>query len=100
MQVPLLHLSSQFLSPHPIQSRQSNTLNLNWNPLRQLINSNTTPRRFVRKKLLIDAIHLREIIHGGQENVYFDHLADIGASGFKDGGQVSDAEFGHLGDCG
>ena len=53
----------------------------------------------MRKELLINAIHLRKVIHARQEDVDLDDLADIGACFFEDSGQVLDAEFGHLGDC-
>jgi hypothetical protein len=52
----------------------------------------------MRKELLIDRIHLREVIHASQEHIDLDDLVDIGACGFEDGREVLDAEFGHLGD--
>lgn len=54
---------------------QSNTLNLNWNTLWQLVNSNTTSSWFMRKDLLIDGIHLSKIFHIHQEHVDLNHLA-------------------------
>ena len=84
----------------PLKSWQRNTLNLYWDTLRQLINSHAAPCRFVGKELLVNRIHLREVIHGRYEHIDLDHLADIGACSFEDGGQILDAKLGHLGDGG
>lgn len=48
-------------------SRQRNTLNLHRHPLRQLMHRHTAPRRLMRKMLPVFAVHLREIIHRGEE---------------------------------
>ena len=47
---------------------KSNALNLNRDSLRQLLDSDTAPGRFMRKEFLVDAVHLHEIGHVVQEN--------------------------------
>lgn len=97
---PSLNATISSFPPDSIPSRQSNALNLNRHALRQLINRHTAPRRLMLKELLINTIHLREIIHRRQKDIDFDHLLDRGAGSAEDGGQVLDAELGHRGDGG
>lgn len=94
--VQLLHQHLLLLSS--ATSSKGNALNLNRHALRQLINRNTAPRRLMREKLLIDPIHLHKIIHACQKHIDLDNLFNWGTGGFKDGGQVLDAEFSHGGD--
>ena len=54
----------------------------------------------MRKELLIRAVHLNEVVHARQENIYFHHLADVRAGGLQHGAQVLDAELRHGGDGG
>ena len=58
-------------------SRQSHTLNLHGDPQRQLMHRNAGPRRFMRKMLLILAVHLGEIIHRRQEHLNLSPLPRI-----------------------
>lgn len=97
-----------FLFPVPFPRRnisplnQGNTLNLNRNTLRQLLNSDTAPGRLVREELLVGSVHLSKVVHGGDEHVDLDDLLEGRASSLKDGGEVADALLGHLADvvCG
>jgi len=45
------------------------------------------------KEPLIDLIHSRKVLHVSQEDVYFDHIFDVGTSSIKDGGEVLEALF-------
>lgn len=49
--------------------------------------------------LLVDAVHLGEVVHGGQEDVDLDNLADVGAGGGEHGLDVGDAALGQLADA-
>lgn len=49
--------------------------------------------------LLIDAVHLGEVVHGRQEDVDLDDLADVGAGGGEHGLDVGDAALGQLADA-
>jgi hypothetical protein len=52
----------------------------------------------MRKELLINTIHLREIIHSRQKHIDLHYSRQIRARGFEDCREVLDAEFGHGGD--
>jgi hypothetical protein len=54
----------------------------------------------MRKKLLINPIHLHKVIHARQEHIDLDDLLQRRAGGCEDRGEVLDAELGHLGDGG
>ena len=77
---------------------QGNTLDLNRHALWQLLNRNTAPGWLVREELLVGAVHLSKVVHGGDEHVDLDDLLDRGSGGLENGRQVGDALLGHLGD--
>lgn len=52
------------------------------------------------EELLVNPVHLDKVIHGSQKDIDLDDLGERAACCFEDGGEVLDAEFGHLGDCG
>jgi hypothetical protein len=54
----------------------------------------------VGEVLLVRGVHLHEVVHGGQEHVDLDDLADAGAGLLEHGREVVDAELGHLADRG
>ena len=49
--------------------RQRNTLDLNENPLWQLMHSDTGPRRLMCEMLHVLSVHLGEVIHRGEEDL-------------------------------
>lgn len=49
--------------------RKSNTFNLNWNTLRQLLGCDTRTSRLVGEELLILRIHLGEVRHVIEEDL-------------------------------
>lgn len=59
-----------------LASCECNTLNLHGHALGQLIDRNAAPRRLMRKELLIDLIHLDEVIHRRQKHIDLDDLAE------------------------
>lgn len=83
----------------PIQPLlQSNTLNLNRNPLGQLVHSNTATSGLVHKELLIGSVHLRKVGHIGQEDIDLDDLGHLGPGGGQDRLDVVAAGLGLLAD--
>lgn len=48
--------------------------------------------------LLISGVHLGEVVHSGDEDVDLDDLAEEGATGGEDGGEVLAALLGELAD--
>ena len=48
-------------------SGQGDALNLDRDTFRQLVYSHAGTRRLVREVLFVDAVHLREVVHGRQE---------------------------------
>lgn len=51
------------------------------------------------EELLVGAVHLSEVVHGGDEHVDLDDLLEGGSGGLEDVRQVGDALLGHLGDA-
>ena len=76
------HLQHPRAQPH---LRQSNTLNLDIHPLRQLLHGNTTPRWLADEMLLILSVHTREVGHIRQEHVDLDDSLHGRASFREDG---------------
>jgi hypothetical protein len=81
---PIHHKSAQFLrSPTSARKRpylrQCNTLNLHRHALGQLLNRHTTPRRPMRKVLLIRLVHLLEIRHIRQKHGALDDIRNVAA---------------------
>jgi hypothetical protein len=85
-------------NPHA-HSRQSHTLDLDWDALGQLVNRDAAPGRLVREELLVHGVHLGEVVHGGQEHVDLDDLVERGPRGREHRAEVLDAQLRHLRDA-
>ena len=55
--------------PFSTPTSKSNSLNLNRHTLRKLLNRNARASRLVGEVLLVDGVHLGEVVHGGDEDV-------------------------------
>ena len=62
------------------------------------MHSHTTPRRPVRKPLLVLFVHLGEIGHIDQKHIDLDDPVEAGPGGREHGGEVGDAAAGFVGD--
>lgn len=66
-----VHFNPIYSISIPKHLLKSNALNLNRHTFGQLVNSNTATGRLVNEELLVGGVHLSEVGHISQEDLYY-----------------------------